>query len=234
MKDFLKKIFNVHETIGKICSSLCIVAAIAAIIGLITGTTRIATKDDVVKTNYFLNETVNIHDENYSLIITNAKSSTEITYLDKELKEIKLDGNFILVSIEIYQNKLSTLKNHNLDCNDFKLKDHTGVYVPLNDIMGAVGWDALDVHIDEQNGGRVMSSTEFSTVNLYKDYNYINKEIMPGEIFKTTLIFKMDTAIDPLTELIVLEVDFYIGSSNYKKGSDIILLNRPENLKTEN
>ena len=41
------------------------------------------------------------------------------------------------------------------------LKTILGIYTS-NDIMGAFGWDAIDVHIDEDGEGHVMSSTDFS------------------------------------------------------------------------
>ena len=129
----------------------------------------------------------------------------------------------------ISQNKDSSLKVHKLDKNDFKLKDHTGVYVPLNSIMGAVGWDDLDIHFDEKDGGHVMSSTNFSTTNAYEDYTYINYEIKPESSLTFDLYFKMDKFVDVKNELIVLEIDFYNFSNGYRKGSDIVLLDNPFN-----
>lgn len=129
------------------------------------------------------------------------------------------------------QNDSSQLKSHKIDKNDFKIKDHTGVYVPLNEIMGAVGWDAIDVHFDDADGGHVMSSTQFKTTTLYKDFNYIDLQMIPGTEYTFNLYFKTTKFIDACNELIVLEVDFYNLSNGYRRGTDIILLSRPENLK---
>lgn len=49
MKDFLKKIFDIHSVIGKICILFCV----TVVIGLAFGTTKIAKKNDVVAANYF-------------------------------------------------------------------------------------------------------------------------------------------------------------------------------------
>lgn len=96
--------------------------------------------------------------------------------------------------------------------------------------MGAVGWSAIDVHFDDSDGGHVMSSTNFKTTTLYEDYNYIDFYLIPGIEGTFNLYFKTSKFIDVSKELIVLEVDFYNLSNDYKKGTDIILLNRPDNL----
>lgn len=226
MKDFLKKIFDIHSVIGKICILFCV----TVVIGLAFGTTKIAKKNDVVAANYFLNETVQIHDSNYILIVNEVKNYNTLTIKDKKGNEKLVEGYFICVNISISQNENSLLKSHKIDKNDFKIKDHTGVYVPLNDIMGVVGWSAIDVHFDDSDGGHVMSSTNFKTTTLYEDYNYIDFYLIPGIEGTFNLYFKTSKFIDVSKELIVLEVDFYNLSNDYKKGTDIILLNRPDNL----
>lgn len=229
MKDFFKKLFDIHSFIGKICTLTCIGIAIAALVGLIIGKTKIAKQDDVVETNYFLNQEASLHDLNYSLIVNGVKSLDSISVIDKKNNKVEVTGYFISVNLSIFQTSESKLKPHKIDKNDFKLKNHTGVYLPLNDIMGAVGWDAIDVHIDDKDGGHVMSSTDFSTTNAYEDYKYISYEISPGTSTTFDLYFKMDKFIDVTKELVVLETDFYIGKDTYKKGTDIVLLNNPFN-----
>ena len=231
MKSFLKNLFDIHSIIGKICTSLCVALAVCAVIGLVIGTTKIAQKNDVVETNYFLNEIVPVHDNNYELIINEVKNYNSITIKDKKGNEKVVEGYFICVNISISQNESSQLKSHKIDKDDFKIKDHTGVYVPLNDIMGAVGWDAIDVHFDDTDGGHVMSSTKFKTTTLYEDYNYIDFHLIPDTEYTFNLYFKTTKFIDVSKELIVLEVDFYYFSNGYRQGTDIILLSRPENLK---
>jgi len=231
MKSFFRNLFDIHSIIGKICTSLCVALAVYAAIGIVIGTTKNAKKNDIVETNYFLNETVPVHDNNYKLIINEVKNYNFITIKDKKGNEKVVEGYFIGVNITILQNDSSQLKSHKIDKNDFKIKDHTGVYVPLNEIMGAVGWDAIDVHFDDADGGHVMSSTQFKTTNLYKDFNYIDLQMIPGTEYTFNLYFKTTKFIDACNELIVLEVDFYNLSNGYRRGTDIILLSRPENLK---
>ena len=231
MKSFFRNLFDIHSIIGKICISLCVALAVYAAIGIVIGTTKNGKKNDIVETNYFLNETVPVHDNNYKLIINEVKNYNFITIKDKKGNEKVVEGYFIGVNITILQNDSSQLKSHKIDKNDFKIKDHTGVYVPLNEIMGAVGWDAIDVHFDDADGGHVMSSTQFKTTNLYKDFNYIDLQMIPGTEYTFNLYFKTTKFIDACNELIVLEVDFYNLSNGYRRGTDIILLSRPENLK---
>lgn len=185
----------------------------------------------LIKLNIFLGDNVPIHNGNYIVNITNAYSTNYITIMDKKGNQVEKEGYFIAVELNITQNADSSLKKHIIDRNDFKLKNHTGVFVPLNDIMGAIGWDAIDVHIDEKDGVYVMSSTEFSTVSSIKDYHYVGKEITPGNEFMFVIYFELPFDIQIGKDLVVLEIDFYFSSKDYKKGTDIILLLRPDNLR---
>ena len=65
MKELFKKLFDIHSAIGKVCTSIVIIFGVAGLIGLVFGTTIIIRKDDVVETNFFLNENVPLHDDNY-------------------------------------------------------------------------------------------------------------------------------------------------------------------------
>ena len=138
-----------------------------------------------------------------------------------------MNGFFICLEVALTQSEGSNLKKHLLDTNDFKLKNHTGVYVPLNEIMGALEWDAIDVHIDEDGGGHVMSSLDFSTRNCLKDFNFINQYIEPGKELKFIITFEMDFEVMVDNNITVLEVDFYYGRNGYRKATDIVLLPRP-------
>lgn len=232
MKNLFKTLFDIHSIIGKICTAFCVSAIVVALIGLPFGLTKCSKNNEVVETNYFLYEIIPLHDSNYNVIINNVSSFNNITILNKKNTEKNISGNFIGIDIQITQNANSNLKPHKFDTNDFKIKNHTGVYVPLNDIMEPIGWDGIDVHIDDKEGGHVMSSANFSTTNCIKDFNYINKSISSGKTIDITLYFKLPTDIIYESNLIVLELDFYNTSFKYKKGTDIILLPRPENLKT--
>lgn len=74
MKSFFRNLFDIHSIIGKICISLCVALAVYAAIGIVIGTTKNGKKNDIVETNYFLNETVPVHDNNYKLIINEVKN----------------------------------------------------------------------------------------------------------------------------------------------------------------
>lgn len=213
-----------HEHIGKILTGCCL---FIGLIALVTWLTKCNSEEQVVRFNYFLNEPAPIHDDNYSLTVNSAYSTSSRQIINKELVSQDVEGYLICIEVTLTQYEASNLKKHPLDANDFKLKNHTGVYVPLNDIMGALGWDAIDVHIDEDGGGHVMSSTDFSTRNCLMDYNFIGQYIEPEKVMNFIIAFQMDTEVLVESNITVLEVDFYYGSSGYRKGTDIVLLPRP-------
>ena len=227
MKNYFLKIWKCHEFIGKVLSIVIVFFVVVALIGLIDGRTKFLVPNDVVETNYFLNENVPVHDSNYNLVINDVCSLNTLTILDKNEEEIHKDGFFISLNVTMSQKENSTLSKHTFDKNDFKLKDHTGVYIPLSDIAGAIGWNLIDVHFDEADGGNVMSSTEFSTKKCVEDYNFIDQSIEHGEEKEFVIIFDMESNIRVEDNLIVLEVDLYNLSNGYRQGNDIVLLPRP-------
>ena len=229
MKNILIKIWNIHGGIGKVLTMSCIALFIGALVGTLFGITRCSKRNDVVESNFFLKENVVLHDEEYEIYVDSAYTSDSIEVINKSGETKTKNGNFINIKIVIKQNLDSSLGAHSIDVNDFKLKNHTGVYVPLNDIMGAIGWDAIDIHIDDENGGYVMSSAEFSTIKCIKDYEYIDKQLKPGLKYEFTIHFETNNHLKVEEELMVLEVDLYCGSNKHKKGVDIILLNSPYN-----
>lgn len=226
-KSFFAKLFDFHDYIGKILKALCLIAVVAAIIGLAFGLTKCSKNEQPAETNHFICEDVLIHDSNYTVNIPRAYSTNTITILDKNNKIKELKGLFICVEISIFQDEDSKLESHTFDYNDFKLKNHTGVYMPLNEIMGAIGWDGIDIHIDEKDGNHIMSSVDFDTIKSVKDYNYIKKTIEPGTSFNFTIYFEMEQNFTVEENLMVFEIDFYTSMIEYKKGTDIILLPRP-------
>src|SRR5690554_2595883 len=163
MKKKLSKFFEIHQNIGIILRIVCVFFLIVALIGSILGLTKCKKENKVVETNYFINEPIELHDNNFEVIIKSAFTSDEVIIKDKKGKDKNLFGNFININISIRQKEHSILKPHLLKNSNFKLKNHTGVYVLLNAILGAIGWDAIDVHIDNQENGHVMSSAKFST-----------------------------------------------------------------------
>lgn len=109
----------------------------------------------------------------------------------------------------------------NLDTNDFKLRNHSGVYLPLNDIMSLFDIDAVDVHIDTDENGFVMSDAEFSNKKAVKDFSWVGIVLTNGETVNITMFFEMKEGYQVEKALMLLEVDLYAT----KKGEDIVLLN---------
>lgn len=180
------------------------------------------------KTNNFLNEEVSLHSDNYRIKANSVNNLDRIKILNKNKEQEELEGYFISVNLTIKKDENSKLKAHKIDKNDFKLKDHTGTYLRLNDFASLIGLDAIDLHYDTHNGNHVVSSADFYTVNAINDYNYIDYLIESGKENNFNLYFKMFDYFDVTKEIIVLEVDFYVGASGYRIGEDIILLERKE------
>jgi hypothetical protein len=230
MKKFFKFIFDIHTVVGKICTGICVFLVIGGLLGLIFGTTKIQKDNEVVETNNFLNENVMLHNDNFSVEATRAYTANQIEILSKDKNTETKTGTFICVELFVTQTGDSKLEPHTLDTNDFKLKDHTGVYIPLNDIMSILDLHAIDVHIDSKDGGHVMSSANFLTQSAVKDYNYIDKVIDKEKIYNFVVYFDLGKNLKVEEELMVLEIDFFVGSNEYKRGSDIILLPRKNNI----
>lgn len=221
----IMKFFAWHSKIGGICTIVCIVFIVGVGIGVLIK--KLKPSVDVVEINYFLGDNVPLHDDNYTVVANYAITLNEVEVLDKKDMNKVIEGNFIVVNITLNRNQESELKIHKIDSNDFKLKDHTGVYVPLNSIFGAIGWDAIDVHIANKEGSHIMSSTSFSTKNAFKDYNYLKTPIT-DEKAVFNIIFRLEDNLKVENELMVLEVDFYYGWRKHKRGSEIVLLPKPE------
>ena len=225
---------NWHQTIGKLIDITLGVLIVSSItLGLIFGLKNCKKENDIIYSNTFLGEEVLLHDSNYSVTAVNTFTSDNISIIDKKGNQIEKSGHFVCVYTSITQLENSTIKPHMFDKNDFKLKDHTGVYIPANEIASMVGWDMIDIHWDQAKNGCVISSADFETRNSIEDYNYIGKTIKSGLSFSFTVFFEMNTKYNVENEIMVMEVDFFVGGyhSSKKRGEDIILLNRPENLK---
>lgn len=235
MKNFWKKVWIGYGIIGKLCTCFVIVVAIAAIIGIPLGITRCQKNDEVYYTNIFLGEEFELHDGNYSVIAKSAYTKESIEIIDKNGESNQKEGNFVCIDFFLFQKEESKQKDHKIDSNDFKLKDHTGVHVPASDIAGLVGWDMVDYKWDQAKNGFVVSSAEFNTRNSIKDYSYIGKEISAGKSLEFTIYFEMDAKYKVESEIMVLEVDFFVSwnTSSKRMGEDVILLPRPENLPEE-
>lgn len=222
--------WNIHGIIGKALDILIVSLFVFALIGIPLGFTYIIKANDVTYTNIFLNEEFNLHGSDYNACVNSAFSLEEIAILNKdEMVETK-EGHFVGVNLSISQISESRFGEHVFDKDDFKLKDHTGVIIPMNDIAGMVGWNAIDIHYNPTDEGYVISSADFSTRNAVIDYNYIGKTINASQTVEFYVYFPMPSNLLVENELMVLEIDLYSGWWGEYVCVDVILLSRPGNL----
>lgn len=235
----MSKFFNCIQKYEKIKNPIqWIIYAIAgglllsALLGVIFGKKSCNSNNTIetVEAKYFMNETVTVHN-NFDIKVYYAKTVNSISYIKnkKDINKTVLQGNYIEVNLDITQRENSTKDSHKLDPNDFKLRNHSGVYLPLNDIMSLFDIDAMDVHIDTDENGFVMSSADFSNKNAVKDFTWVNTKLQKGETVNITLFFDMQEGYQVEKDLMLLEVDFYIGRSETTKGEDIVLFNCKRN-----
>ena len=236
MKRFLKAVWNWHGWIGKFFTIFCVACLIAGVVGLAFGFTKCKQHDEIIYTNIFLNEKFDLHNSNYEVTVLEAKTIDQTTILNKKGDKEKLSGHFVDATIKIFQKSDSKEKIHKFDRNDFKLKGHTGVYLPLNDIASIVGWDMIDLHWDKRDNGFVISSADISTEKAIADYTYVGKAISPGEEINFHVFLPISNKnYNVETSVMILEFDFLFGGiwSERKRGEDVILLPRPDNLKAQ-
>lgn len=225
MSKFLNFIDKYQKAIQPIQMIIYIVvggALLCFLIGVIFGF-KSCSNPEVIEAKHFMTNNVEIH-ENFNIKVLSARTVSTISILKKEndtSKNIK-NGNFIAIEVEISKNAGST-KEHKLDINDFKLKDHTGVYLPLNDIMSFFNIDAVDLYVYTDENGFIISDVDFSTKKAIKDFTWVNKSV-EEEALSFTIYFEMKENYKVEEEIMVLEVDFYDGKYGIKKGEDIILV----------
>lgn len=226
--NFLEKYDNFKKPIQWGIYILIAIVAVSTLVGIIFGVRSCKSNNTIetVEAKYFMNEVVEIHD-NFDIKVYYAKTVDSISYQKEKdsTEKTTLTGNYIEVNLDITKNIDSEEEDHKLDVNDFKLRNHSGVYLPLNDIMGLFNIDALDVHIDTDENGFVMSEADFSNKNAVKDFSWVGTVLKNGETMNITLFFKMSEGYHVEKTLMLLEVDFYTGRSGIKKGEDIVLLN---------
>ena len=145
----LKLFMDSHEKLDKFITITLILSISLSLVGsLIAGESIFIKHDNFTRTNHFIGDYISLHEDNYNLKVISAENKEEVEIIKSDYSNEILKGNFISVKLSIVQNEESILHEHIIDKNDFKLKDHTGVYLPLNDIMGAIGFDFVDVRID--------------------------------------------------------------------------------------
>ena len=232
MRNVFSRLWHWHGVIGHICTIFVIAVFVIGLIGLPLGITKCHYYNEVTYSNTFLNEELGLHNNCYIVIVNNAFSTDHITYINKNKQSTLKEGHFIGVSLSIVQLSKDTKDNHVIDNDDFKLKDHTGIHVPANQIAGLVGWDMIDYHWDQKKNGFVVSSADFKTEKAINDYSYIGLETDPEFQLDITVFFQISKNYYVENELMVIEVDFYRGGllSTKRMGEDIILLPRPANM----
>lgn len=205
-------------------------AFISTIVGLILGT-KSCSKDEKIEAKYFISDIVDLHDE-FNLEVKSARTVNSIDILKNKdaAEKTTIEGNFIAVEIELAQKTSSSKKSHVLDANDFKLKDHTGLYLPLNTLMGLVNIDAMDMYVQTDEEGFVKSDISFSTRKAVSDYTWIGKSVTT-QAMNIYIYFEMAEGYTVENEIMLMEADFYVGGGK-NKGEDIVLA-RPQKVNDE-
>lgn len=150
MKGFLKIAWNWHGWIGKFLTTFCVLCLVAGTIGLVSGLTKCKERDELIYTNIFLNEKFGLHNSNYEVTVLEARTKEQALIINKSGEKETIAGHFVDATVTIFQKPESKEKTHEFDRDDFKLKGHTGVYLPLSDIASIVGWDMIDIHWDKK------------------------------------------------------------------------------------
>ena len=110
----------------------------------------------------FLNERVNLHEE-YSISVSEIGSTENVFVFknenDAEAQEITgTTSHYLYVVLNIeHQNVFESKEIHELDANDFKIKDHTGVRI-------------RNIAFIESINSSAKSEIDFATRNAIKDY----------------------------------------------------------------
>ena len=208
--------FKNLDTWKKIVFSLAAVMVLAGIIVLIA--IFIPKYTGPEENCVFLNEKANLHNE-YYITVTDFSDRNTISILKNanDLEETELigtDKHYISVTVLIEHINVANSKElHDLDIDDFKLKDHTGVQLK-------------NINFFSKENGLALENKNFSTIKSQTDYKWVNTQIMPGEQKSITLYFEASKNISTNDTTIVLETDFFSGRSNGKSGTDIVLAKR--------
>lgn len=235
MGNFMSKLISIFEKYDRVRNYIqqliyivIIIAVISTLIGVILGTKSCKSNDTIetVEAKYFMNETVIVH-ESFEVKVYSAKTVNSIEYLKSKKDNFKtsISGNYIEINLDITKLDDGTENNYELGASNFKLRNHSGVYLPLNDIMGLFDINALDVHIDTDENNFVMSNANFSNKKAIKDFTWVGKTLKNGEKMNITLFFRMEEGYQVEKDLMLLEVDLYYSGIGAKKGEDIVLLN---------
>ena len=90
-------LWSSHGTIGKICTLFCCAAFVAAILGLITGTTKCSANHISNGASHFINENVIFHGGNCVAKTMQSITVESINIIDKDGNIDVKEGRFVSV-----------------------------------------------------------------------------------------------------------------------------------------
>ena len=166
----------------------------------------------------YIGERANLHSEYYAQVISINELDNVFVYKnegDEEKSElIGTTKHFIEAKVLIEHQKVAKPKeNHALDCDDFRLKDHTGIEIK-------------NVNIFSAENGVALQTTDFTTTEAIADYSWFGTQIVSGESKEMVLYFEVPKGVSVFKDIAVLEIDFIAGRSGHKKGTDFLLTYR--------
>ncbi len=168
----------------------------------------------------FIGERVNLHNE-YYITVTDVDDFDTI-YVVKTADDttkseiIGTDKHYTGVTVKVEHQLLENPKeNHELDLNDFKLKDHTGVQLK-------------NFNFFSKENGLALETKNFTTQKPVPDYTWLGVSIESGSSLEFTIYYEFSKSYSIYNTLMVLEADFFNGRLNGKAGSDIVLAYRAD------
>lgn len=174
---------------------------------------------------YFVDESAPLHGNNYWIRVLGAETKESISIKREKNDEepTVLTGHFIAVKICIKQNSDSK-KQHELDVDDFKLKDHTGTHIPLNDILSIIDVDAPDLIVGSSDF--IDSDVSFPTEEAIEDYTWIGTPVSANQETIITVYFEMEESLNVENTIMIFEADFFVGAGKTNSATDIVLFER--------
>lgn len=223
-KEFLKFCTCFQERVSNPIQVIIFIIVISAIIGSIVsfkGCDNYYDFDNMEA--FFIGGEAPLHDC-YTITVLDKRVLESVKTKDEESSANMTEkmGNILSVTLSIKQTEGN--KTHRLDQNDFKLKDHNGVKIPLSEILELIDVNSPDFHFSQTES--VFSNDSFSTTTPIKDYSWLGKELQVGQEEIITIYFSMPKDINLEKTLMILEVDFYFGGGKTNTGTDIILYHR--------
>jgi hypothetical protein len=165
----------------------------------------------------FIGDEMNLHQDYLIKVVSVDESDTaEILANLDDVEKISIshpDKHYIVVEVSIKrQNTINSKRDHELDINDFKLKDHTGVQIK-------------NIYIQSIKDGTVLSNINFETRNALLDFTWVGKSLNPGEELSIYIYFEVDKNLSVFSDMMILESDFFVGRGD-NLGVDVLLASK--------